>query len=138
MPTSVVLDLAGRNATACRGDGRMAPASLVLIISSVLLSAAGQVFFKIGVGSAPVQEGMRGTPWGGETFLALATNLPILSGLILYMAATVLWLQALSRTELSQAYPFFGLGFILTAVLGIVIFDDSFSLMRFCGTALVV
>jgi multidrug transporter EmrE-like cation transporter len=116
----------------------MAPASLTLIISSVLLSAAGQVFFKIGVGAARVQDAMRGSSWNGETLLAYATSVPILAGLILYMVATVLWLQALSRIELSQAYPFFGLGFILTAVLGVLIFNDSFSLLRFCGTSLVI
>jgi multidrug transporter EmrE-like cation transporter len=116
----------------------MGQLSLVLIVSSVLLSASGQVFFKIGVEAAPVQKAMRGAPLSAESLLAVATNVPILAGLVLYMSATVLWLHALSRTELSQAYPFVGLGFILTAVLGVVMFNDNFTLVRLCGTLLVI
>jgi multidrug transporter EmrE-like cation transporter len=116
----------------------MAPATLALIISSVLLSVAAQAFFKFGVGSARVQDAVRGTFLNGQTLFAFATSLPILTGLTLYVIATVLWLQVLTRTELSQAYPFVGLGFILTAVLGVLIFNDNFTLVRFCGTAFVV
>lgn len=116
----------------------MARVSLLLIISSVLLSAAGQVFFKMGVSAQSVKETMSDTPWSGSALLAIATNIPILVGLAFYVGATLLWLHALSRVQLSQAYPFFGLGFILTAVLGVVIFNDSFTILRFCGTALVI
>jgi multidrug transporter EmrE-like cation transporter len=40
--------------------------------------------------------------------------------------------------ELSQAYPFVGIGFALTAIAGWWIFGDQLSLQRVAGIVLVV
>ena len=62
----------------------------------------------------------------------------VLGGLALYGIGTVVWLRALARTELSQAYPFVGLGFVLTAALGYVLFNEALGPSRLIGTALVI
>jgi multidrug transporter EmrE-like cation transporter len=61
-----------------------------------------------------------------------------MGGLALYGIATVLWLGVLSRVELSQAYPFVGLSFVLAAVLGYFVFADAVSATRVAGIALIV
>ncbi len=76
-----------------------------------------QVSFKFGVSSSSV----RGSLVSGsliEAVLAFSRNPGIIGGLALYGVGTLLWLNVLARTELSQAYPFVGLGFVITAVLG--------------------
>lgn len=56
----------------------------------------------------------------------------------MYGVGTILWLGVLSRLELSQAYPFVGLGFILTALLGYILFKDDFGMSRLTGTLFVL
>ena len=44
----------------------------------------------------------------------------MVAGLALYGLGAMVWLYVLARLPLSAAYPFVGLGFILTMVLGSV------------------
>ncbi|MFC7739068.1 EamA family transporter [Roseomonas sp. GCM10028921] len=62
----------------------------------------------------------------------------VLGGLALYGLGTLLWLSALSRVEVSQAYPFVALGFALTAIFGRLIFDDALGPMRLFGILIVI
>ena len=113
----------------------MSGRTLALILVSVTLSACAQVLFKLGVSSAPSQPAPSG-PIEAVIFMLLRPG--VLGGLALYGIGTVLWLSALSRTELSQAYPFVGLGFVLTALLGHFLFSEPLGLARLGGTVLVV
>src|ERR1700760_1569313 len=54
----------------------------------------------------------------------------------LYGVGTMLWLTVLSCIEVSQADPFVGLGFVLTAVLGYALFGNALGLQRILGTLL--
>ena len=44
----------------------------------------------------------------------------------------------LSRTEVSLAYPFVGLGFVFTALIGWLLFGDAVGPMLIAGIALIV
>jgi len=111
----------------------MSFASLALILTSVTLSALAQVAFKVGVSSAPYDE-VRAI-FGP---LAILLTPGVLIGLTLYGVGTLLWLTALGRVELSQAYPFVGIGFVLTTLAGWLLFADHISLQRLIGIAFVV
>ena len=52
-----------------------------------------------------------------------------------YSAA--IWLLVLARVEVSFAYPFVGIGFIVTMVLGWWLMGDSIGLQRLAGTLLI-
>lgn len=110
---------------------------LLLIMLSVSLSGFAQVFFKFGATSASVRSAMFG---GGaiDIVKALASSPGVITGLAMYAVGTVVWLAVLSRTDLSQAYPFVGLSFIITAVLGYWIFHEPISAGRLLGTTLVI
>lgn len=115
----------------------MTSSTLALILVSVTLSACAQVMFKLGVSSTLGQS----TPNSlllPSTALSMLFRPGVLGGLALYGIGTVLWLAVLARTELSQAYPFVGFGFILTAVLGHLLFNETLSPVRLLGTALIV
>jgi multidrug transporter EmrE-like cation transporter len=111
----------------------MSLGSLVLILVSVTLSAVAQIAFKFGISTDPGQ--------GQRVLLVPLAKLltpGILVGLALYAVGTILWLTALGRVELSQAYPFVGIGFALTTLAGWWIFGDQLSAQRLTGIALVV
>lgn len=110
---------------------------LVLALASISMGAVAQVLFKLGMSSTTV----RAAQTSGETgaiVRAVAFNPGIIGGLSLYGLGTVLWLGVLSRAELSQAYPFVGLSFVLTALFGAVLFHDSLSPSRLAGIAAIV
>lgn len=112
----------------------MTRGTLGLILASVLASAVAQVLLKAGVSprGAAAPDGL------GQAILGFLMRPAVLAGLALYGLGALLWLGALSRTELSRAYPFVSLGFVLTAVAGHVLFGEEVGLMRAAGVALIV
>ncbi len=113
----------------------MTAGTLALILVSVTLSACAQVLFKFGVTPVPGPV-VNPSLIGGVISTLLRPG--VLGGLTLYGIGTVVWLRALAQTELSQAYPFVGLGFVMTAALGYVMFDEALGPTRLIGIALVI
>lgn len=110
---------------------------LGLILLSITLSAVAQVLFKFGMSSDGVKQALAsGSPL--QAALAVFLSAGVLGGLSLYGIGTVLWLGVLSRTEVSLAYPFVGLGFVFTALIGWLLFGDAVGPMRIAGIALIV
>jgi multidrug transporter EmrE-like cation transporter len=110
--------------------------TLGLILLSVCLSALAQVSFKFGVSSATV------LPSGQVSLLTVVSRAlltpGVIGGLALYGLGTLVWLGVLQRIDVSQAYPFIGLGIALTAVLGYALFGETLGLQRILGILLVV
>ena len=106
---------------------------LLLILASVSLSALAQLALKIGTTAAA---GGRSTGIGGEIG-GLAQSPMIILGLGLYGIGALLWLFVLGRAPLSLAYPFVGIGFILTMLAGAFWLNESISVARVAGTLLI-
>jgi len=115
----------------------MTGTTLALILVSVTLSACAQVLFKLGVAPVPGQAILPGASLI-STVLGILLRPGVLGGLALYGIGTVIWLRALAQTELSQAYPFVGLGFVMTAALGYLVFNEAIGPTRLIGIALVI
>ena len=77
---------------------------------------------------------------GGIRLPALVTVLfhPwVVVGLGLYAGAALVWLLVLSRVDVSLAYPFVGLGFVVTMVLAWAFLGEAVTPMRMAGTLLI-
>lgn len=109
---------------------------LLLVLVSVLLSSVAQIALKGGMSSPSI-----GAASGGELNFALARaialNPKVLFGLSLYFASAAVWLLVLARVEVSLAYPFVGLGFIVTMLLAWAIYGEVPSPGRMAGTLLI-
>ena len=107
----------------------------LLILSSVGLSVLAQVTLKYGMSQPTIQIAL------GQGGLAAAwlviSNMYILLGLFMYGCGAMLWLLVLARLDVSVAYPFVGLGFILTMLLGFFVLGESVTPMRVVGTLLI-
>ena len=55
-----------------------------------------------------------------------------------YGASLVVWVFVLSRVQLMVAASLFSLSYLLTVLAGIVMFNESFSLMRLGGVVLII
>lgn len=110
---------------------------LGLILGSVVLSATAQLVLKLGMSSAPVQQALsRSTPW--DIAWVVVTNPQVLTGLGLYGLGAAVWLLVLARVDVSLAYPFVGIGFIVTMLFGWALLSEPVGVGRVVGTLLVV
>ena len=101
----------------------------------VMLNAAAQLFLK---------EGMRRIGhfefiWANIVPIGfmVAGNLFVLAGLTCYVVSVGVWLLVLSRVEVSFAYPLLSVGYIVNAVAGYYLFQESLSLTRITGILII-
>jgi len=109
----------------------------LLIIASVSLSAIAQIALKSGMSASRVAAALaQGT--SGDAVLAIAAQPLVWLGLTLYAVGAVVWLFVLAKVNVSLAYPFVGLGFLLTTGFAVAFLGEAITLTRIVGTCLVV
>ena len=106
------------------------------VLSSVLMSSVAQVVLKAGM-SRPevVAQVSGGASW--QLVRAVAGSVQVWAGLALYFASALVWLMVLARVQVSLAYPFVGLGFVVTMLLGWLVHGDVLSPARMTGTLII-
>jgi drug/metabolite transporter (DMT)-like permease len=89
--------------------------TFAFIISGVLLNACAQVLLKAGTNAlgGAIHLTMSNA---FETFVKVASQLPILAGLACYALSLVVWIMGLSRTDVTIAYPMLSLGYVVAAL----------------------
>jgi multidrug transporter EmrE-like cation transporter len=114
----------------------MDKAVFLLILASVALSSLAQIVLKAGMSSDGVVQGLAGgLRWSAVA--SVAASPLVWAGLGVYFASAAVWLLVLARVEVSLAYPFVGLGFVLTMLLGWLVYGDAMTPVRIGGTLLI-
>jgi multidrug transporter EmrE-like cation transporter len=108
-----------------------------MIIGSVLLSALAQISMRKGMSSENIQSLLASSASAIESSFVIASNPFVVIGLLMYGFSAAIWLLVLAKIEVTMAYPFVGLGFILTAILGFLILKEPLSTVRIMGTILI-
>ena len=70
--------------------------------------------------------------------LALLFNPWIISGFVAAFAASVAWMGAMTRFDLSRAYPFMSLNFVLVLLLADRLFGEPLSAAKLVGIGLII
>ena len=104
----------------------------MLLLAYSFGMALGQLLFKRAAMS--LQAGESGKP----LMLAIVTNVPLLGALLLYGVLTALWVYILTITDLSRAYPFMALAFVLTPLMASRVFGEALQPSYFAGLAAIV
>ena len=114
----------------------MSLASFGLVGAAVLLGVAGQLLLKAGTNAVGrfAFSLENAVPVG----LQLALEPRILSGTGCYVLSLVLWVMALSRTEVSVMYPMVSLGFALNALLAWWLLGEALGAQRLAGIAVIM
>lgn len=108
---------------------------LAVILATVTLSACAQLALKLGVGA--VSSASRASAGGMTALGAVVTSPMVWLGLAIYGISVVAWLWVLSKTDLSVAYPFVGLSFLVTLTFGAVFLHETVTPLRLTGTVLI-
>jgi len=110
--------------------------SFMLVLAGVLLNAAAQLLLKAGTNAI-----------GAFAFTAdnlvpvgikVASNPFIVSGLGCYAVSVVVWIMALSRVEVSLAYPMLSIGYVVNAVAAWYLFGEALTAQRMIGIATII
>ena len=117
--------------------GRKLEMSLAIayILVSVVLGATGQILLKKGMGGMGPLTLSAGQL--GSILWRIATNPYVVIGLGIYVCGTLFWLMALSRVDLSYAYPFASLSYVVMLVASWQLFSENISPLRLAGTLVV-
>jgi drug/metabolite transporter (DMT)-like permease len=108
---------------------------LIEILISILLGAAGQIFWKYGLTSIDYDFHILMSFKG---WIELISNKWIFSGTLCYFVSMIIWFRALKIGELSQIYPFLSLNFIILAIVGYLLFHESLNALKILGIILVI
>ena len=110
--------------------------SFSLLMTGVLLNAGAQLLLKAGTNSVGLFEFSRDNilPVGWK----LATESHIVAGLGCYVVSVVVWIMALSRVEVSIAYPMLSIGYVVNALAAWYLFGEAVTPMRLAGIGVIV
>jgi drug/metabolite transporter (DMT)-like permease len=106
-----------------------------LILLSVMISSAAQICLKLGMSSPGIQKAIATS--GPAIVYAVLTSPAVLGGLALYGLGAVVWLSVLARIDVSLAYPFISMGFVITAALAVFFLGEPVSRGMVFGTLLI-
>ena len=112
-------------------DNRPGPARDI-----VMLNAGAQLLLKAGTNSVGAFEYSAANiiPVGWK----LATEPHIIGGLSCYVISVVVWIMALSRVEVSIAYPLLSVGYVVNAIAAYYLFGEAVTPMRLTGIAVII
>jgi drug/metabolite transporter (DMT)-like permease len=109
----------------------MTPVDTMSLTLFTVMLAFGQVYFK--------RVGLTLRGHSGLEAITLVLQEPSLYlALILYGAATLLWIWILSRVNLSLAYPWVALGMVIVPLLAWLMFGERVGPMFWLGVAFIV
>lgn len=108
-----------------------------MVLCTVVLTTYGQLVLKWQVslmGRQPVFQWAREWP----PLLALLLRPWVLSAFAAAFGASLCWMLAISRLELSRAYPFMALNFLFVCVLAVPLFAEVMTMTKIVGLAFVI
>ncbi len=72
------------------------------------------------------------------TTIRIATNPNIIIGLLLYGLSFALWLVALSRLDVSIAYPLLSIGYIIMPFVAYLFLGEVLSILKIVGICIII
>lgn len=107
-----------------------------LILSGVLLNALAQLLLKAGTNSIGEFKFSQATLV--PTVLRVAFEPYILGGLACYVVSLVIWIVALSKTEVSVAYPMLSIGYVVNAIAAAYLFGEMITDLKLIGLLTII
>ena len=110
--------------------------NIIIILLSISISSTGHIFLKKGMMThalnAVKSDSIFGLVW------TVGTNPWIIGGVFLQILALVAWLWALSKVEISFAYPFLALGYVLVSAMAWLWLGEELNPMKIAGMGIII
>ena len=114
----------------------MTPVALGLVLAAIVLGTTGQLLLKAGINSVgafafTLENAL-------QVGLKLAREPRFLGGASCYVVSFAVWIMALSRVDVSVAYPMVSIGVVLNAVLAWWMLGEAVTPMRILGIGIII
>ena len=110
--------------------------SYFYIFLTIAFTVYGQIVLKwqvIGAGEFPA------TAWDKILFLARLILYPwVISGFFSAFLASLAWMAAMTKLDLSHAYPFMSLNFVFVIILSSLLFHEVITPPKMIGLGLII
>lgn len=114
----------------------MSATAYTLIVIGVVLNACAQLLLKAGADRVgEIQFQLQSIILAGKE---LAFSAPIIGGLTCYVLSVVVWILALTRVEVSVAYPMLSIGYVVNAFAAWVLFGETLTALRLSGIMVII
>jgi multidrug transporter EmrE-like cation transporter len=115
----------------------MTLSTFLVIFAGVVLNSGAQLMLKAGARS------LQGISLGSASSvlnaaMGAAVQPWILAGLCCYFISAGLWVIALTRVDVTVAYPLLSMGYVIAAVLAWQIFGEALTPGRIAGIAIIL
>jgi len=110
--------------------------SFSLILTGVMLNAAAQILMKMGTNAVGHFEFSAANIW--PIGWKLATEWHIVVALFCYAVSVVVWILALSRVQVSIAYPMLSLGYVAVAFATWWLFGEALTATKLAGIGVII
>ncbi len=111
--------------------------SVLLILFSILIAVVGQVLLKIGISKIGINSFTNLSALGGF-FSGIIKSPLVLTGLFLYVVSAAIWMVVLATVDLSFAYPFLGITYILILTVSKFILKEDVNPLRWIGSLIII
>lgn len=109
--------------------------NILLILSSVSLNAFAQLFIRQGMLKLGKISMNMSELW--NMIIQAISNIYIWAGMMSYAVSILLWMVVLSKVNVSLAYPFLSIGYIVTAIIAYFAFGEPITLQKIAGIAII-
>ncbi|MEO7007778.1 MAG: SMR family transporter [Caldimonas sp.] len=113
----------------------MKATDLFIVLGGVLLNAVAQLLLKAGAASVGPIAGLASLRAASG---ALASHPAVLGGLVCYAVSVVVWIVALSRVDVSVAYPMLSVGYVFNALFAMWLFGEVVGPQRWIGIGVIL
>ncbi|MBM3707883.1 MAG: multidrug resistance protein [Actinobacteria bacterium] len=110
--------------------------SILLILLSIGIAVGGQILLKIGMNKIGVIN-INSLGALGHLFIEVFKSPLVLIGLFCYVISAAIWLVVLSAVDLSFAYPFIGLTYVLILIVSKFVLKEDVNPIRWAGAAII-
>lgn len=107
--------------------------NVLIILVSVLLNCAAQICIRKGM----LQTGEMTIIEMTSNIGTLVTNIWLWIAMFCYGISILLWMSILSKVQVSFAYPFLSVGYVISAIIGYFFFHESLSMIRVTGIVII-
>jgi multidrug transporter EmrE-like cation transporter len=114
----------------------MSALSFTLVMCGVLLNALAQLLLKAGTNAVGAFAFSAANVW--PVGWKLATQPYIVAGIGCYVISVVVWILALSRVEVSIAYPMLSVGYVVNAIAAWYLFGEAVTPARLTGIGIII
>lgn len=96
--------------------------AVILMVICTLFTSTAQIFYKFGAVNLPV----------------IFTNIPLITGLVLYGFGAIIFVTALKFGEVTVVYPIIATSYIWVALFSWIIFNDNMNFHKIFGISAIV